>query len=51
MARTRKKPAQLFGDMVTVRERTKTESQGRPVWTLMKSIKELRNIEMREGSN
>ena len=34
MARTRKKPAQLFGDMVTVRDGTKTESQGKPAWKI-----------------
>ena len=27
MATTREKPGQLFGDIVTVRDRTKTESQ------------------------
>ena len=29
MVRTREKPVYLFGDLVTVRDRTKTESQGK----------------------
>ena len=51
MATTREELRQLFGDIVTVRDRTKTESQGRLVWALMKMIKELGIIEMREENN
>lgn len=51
MATTREELRQLFGDIVTMRDRTKTESQGRLVSALTKMIKELGIIEMREENN
>lgn len=48
MVKAREKPGHLFGDMVTVKDRTKAESQVQINRGLRKKTKELSSIEMRE---